>query len=133
MPDALPSEGLPGPSLLGMCGGDFVEVYAAPENAGRFDCVATCFFMDTAHNIIAYMQTIRNTLKVTLLSDLVNPTLVSTPMQIIRRKLEVHSFGCCWSSCGACPSTHWFPKVLLLGCDGGVLQCVKPAGSCEAP
>ena len=64
VPDALPGDGLPGPGLLGMCGGDFVEVYSACDNAGRFDCVATCFFMDTAHNIINYMQTIYHTLKV---------------------------------------------------------------------
>jgi carnosine N-methyltransferase len=64
VPDVLPGEGLPGPGLLGMCGGEFVEVYSAPQRACTYDCVATCFFMDTAHNIIAYMQTIWHTLKV---------------------------------------------------------------------
>ena len=28
-----------------------------------FDCVATVFFIDTAHNVIAYIETIYNILK----------------------------------------------------------------------
>ena len=52
------------PGLLSMCAGDFVEVYSAPEQAASFDCVATCFFFDPAHNILQYMQIIRHILKV---------------------------------------------------------------------
>ena len=47
-----------------MCAGDFVEVYSAQDQAASFDCVATCFFLDTAHNILQYMQIIRHILKV---------------------------------------------------------------------
>ena len=45
IPDAVPTAMLPGPGLLSMTAGDFVEVYAAPAQAGAFDCVATCFFL----------------------------------------------------------------------------------------
>lgn len=34
-----------------------------PQHAGAFDCVTTCFFIDTAHNIIAYIEVIRHVLK----------------------------------------------------------------------
>ena len=45
IPDAVPTAMLPGPGLLSMTAGDFVEVYGAPGQAGAFDCVATCFFL----------------------------------------------------------------------------------------
>ena len=64
MPDVLPADMLRQPGLLSMCAGDFVEVYKAPEHAGDFDCVATCFFIDTAHNILEYMDIIWHVLKV---------------------------------------------------------------------
>jgi carnosine N-methyltransferase len=36
--------------------GEFIEVYSPqPES---WDCITTCFFIDTAHNIIEYIQTI---------------------------------------------------------------------------
>lgn len=58
--------------LMSMAAGSFVDLYgpgenaaADPsaadfrrENAGRFDVVATCFFLDTAHNVLEYLQTI---------------------------------------------------------------------------
>ena len=55
---------------MGACGrmrmsaGDFVEVYSAPSQAQRFDCVVTCFFLDTAHNVIQYLEVIAFVLKV---------------------------------------------------------------------
>ena len=52
------------PGLLSMVAGDFVEVYGKPEQAGTYDCVATCFFIDTAHNILEYLEVIRHVLKV---------------------------------------------------------------------
>ena len=41
------------------------QVYSGPQHAGTYDCVATCFFIDTAHNIIEYLQVIHHVLKVT--------------------------------------------------------------------
>lgn len=44
-----------------MVAGEFVEVYS--KQPGTWDCVVTCFFMDTAHNIIEYIECISNILK----------------------------------------------------------------------
>ncbi|EFH55627.1 hypothetical protein ARALYDRAFT_902264 [Arabidopsis lyrata subsp. lyrata] len=46
-----------------MCGGDFVEVYNESSHAGMWDAVVTCFFIDTAHNVIEYIETISKILK----------------------------------------------------------------------
>ena len=43
-----------------MCAGDFLEVYTEKE---QWDCVATSFFIDTAHNIIEYIERIALILK----------------------------------------------------------------------
>jgi len=63
IPDVCPASLVPGPGLMSMCGGDFVEVYSAPEYRGAFDCVATCFFIDTAHNVLEYLEIIASCLK----------------------------------------------------------------------
>lgn len=39
--------GLPFPSFS-MAAGDFVQTYGAPSQAGAWDAVVTCFFIDTA-------------------------------------------------------------------------------------
>jgi len=44
-----------------MVGGDFVEVYT--KQSESWDCVACSFFLDTAHNIILYLEVIFKTLK----------------------------------------------------------------------
>ncbi|KAE9588936.1 putative S-adenosyl-L-methionine-dependent methyltransferase [Lupinus albus] len=46
-----------------MCGGDFVEVYSDSSQAGAWDAVVTCFFIDTAHNIVEYIEIISKILK----------------------------------------------------------------------
>ncbi|XP_071704262.1 uncharacterized protein [Rutidosis leptorrhynchoides] len=46
-----------------MCGGDFVEVYNDPSQVGAWDAVVTCFFLDTAHNIVEYIEIISRILK----------------------------------------------------------------------
>ncbi|KAL3528201.1 hypothetical protein ACH5RR_012857 [Cinchona calisaya] len=46
-----------------MCGGDFVEVYSDPNHTGAWDAVVTCFFLDTAHNIVEYIEIISRILK----------------------------------------------------------------------
>ncbi|XP_059664823.1 uncharacterized protein LOC132311108 [Cornus florida] len=46
-----------------MCGGDFVEVYSDPSQVGVWDAVVTCFFLDTAHNIVEYIEIISRILK----------------------------------------------------------------------
>lgn len=46
-----------------MCGGDFVEVYSDVSQEASWDAVVTCFFLDTAHNIVEYIEIISKILK----------------------------------------------------------------------
>eukprot|EP01006_Ploeotia_vitrea_P052898 TRINITY_DN67737_c10_g1_i1.p1 TRINITY_DN67737_c10_g1~~TRINITY_DN67737_c10_g1_i1.p1 ORF type:complete len:542 (+),score=14.47 TRINITY_DN67737_c10_g1_i1:69-1694(+) len=41
-----------------MCAGDFLEVYGKPREKSAWNSVVTCFFIDTAHNIFQYVETI---------------------------------------------------------------------------
>ncbi|KAL8153757.1 hypothetical protein V2J09_011517 [Rumex salicifolius] len=62
IPDILPaSAGIT--EGFSMCGGDFVEVYSDPDQGGAWDVVVTCFFIDTAHNVVEYIEVIWNILK----------------------------------------------------------------------
>ncbi|KAM4578796.1 carnosine N-methyltransferase [Fundulus diaphanus] len=58
-PDVNP-QSLPLNTDFSMVAGDFVEVYSEPE---CWDCVATCFFIDTANNVLEYVDTIWKILK----------------------------------------------------------------------
>ncbi|KAF7726246.1 hypothetical protein EC973_008956 [Apophysomyces ossiformis] len=63
IPDVLPSN-LPPTVDFSMVAGDFVEVYGDQEaNHGAWDVVVTCFFIDTAKNILEYMDVIHKVLK----------------------------------------------------------------------
>lgn len=44
-----------------MCAGEFLESYSDQEN--EWDCVLTCFFIDTAPVIIEYIDVIYKILK----------------------------------------------------------------------
>ena len=44
-----------------MVAGEFIEVYA--PQLSEWDCVATCFFIDTANNIFKYIETIYDILQ----------------------------------------------------------------------
>ncbi|XP_077993842.1 carnosine N-methyltransferase-like [Glandiceps talaboti] len=59
VPDVDPSF-LPSSAMFSMAAGDFLEIYTDPES---WDCVATCYFIDTANNILAYIETIYKILK----------------------------------------------------------------------
>lgn len=48
---------------LSMVAGDFTEVYSKPSQHQTWSAVATCFFIDTAHNIVEYLEIIFNLLK----------------------------------------------------------------------
>ncbi|KAG8455258.1 hypothetical protein GDO86_001454 [Hymenochirus boettgeri] len=58
-PDVDPN-GLPPTANFSMTAGDFQEIYS--EN-NYWDCIATCFFIDTAHNVLDYIETIWKILK----------------------------------------------------------------------
>ncbi|GIZ46823.1 hypothetical protein CKM354_000993200 [Cercospora kikuchii] len=48
---------------MSMTSGDFCVLYKKPEYQGVFDAVTTCFFIDTAPNVISYIETIKNCLR----------------------------------------------------------------------
>ncbi|XP_078531909.1 carnosine N-methyltransferase-like [Lissotriton helveticus] len=58
-PDVNPHS-LPSNANFSMTAGDFQEIYT---ECNAWNCIATCFFIDTAHNIIDYIETIWNILK----------------------------------------------------------------------
>lgn len=46
-----------------MTAGDFILSYSTTDQAATFDAVIAVFFIDTAPNLIRYIQTVRNVLK----------------------------------------------------------------------
>jgi hypothetical protein len=42
-----------------MTAGDFCVLYRQPESRDRFNAVTTCFFIDTAPNVINYIETVK--------------------------------------------------------------------------
>jgi carnosine N-methyltransferase len=46
-----------------MCAADFLCVYGDDAHAGQYDAVATVFFLDTAPNLIRYLEVIRRCLR----------------------------------------------------------------------
>lgn len=70
VPDVSPGDWISGDVEFSMCAGDFVEVSVClsfeiagqvykPQKA-EWDIVLTCFFLDTAKNILNYVHTIAN-------------------------------------------------------------------------
>lgn len=47
---------------MNMSAGDFITSYSSSDHAGSFDAVVTMYFIDTAPNVIRYMQTIQHCL-----------------------------------------------------------------------
>ena len=64
-PDVCPSVAAEGggPLRMSMCAGDFVEVYTQDDMHGAFDCVLSCFFLDTAENVLQYLRAIHTALR----------------------------------------------------------------------
>jgi carnosine N-methyltransferase len=46
-----------------MAAGDFSSIYSVDSEAGAWDCVAACFFLDASPNIVEYIQVIHHMLK----------------------------------------------------------------------
>lgn len=63
IPDVLPST-LPQTSEFSMVAGEFCEVYSKAEEKRAWHVVATCFFIDTAKNVIRYLETLNNLLPI---------------------------------------------------------------------
>ncbi|KAG9191563.1 carnosine N-methyltransferase [Alternaria panax] len=54
---------VPASERMSMSTGDFCVVYGRQDYADEFDAVATVFFIDTAPNLIRYIEAVRNCLK----------------------------------------------------------------------
>lgn len=54
---------VPGHERMSMATGDFCVVYSQKAHSASFDAVATIFFLDTAPNLIRYIEAVRNCLK----------------------------------------------------------------------
>jgi len=61
IPDECPCDSLPADCDFSMVAGEFVEVYSSQND--DWDSVITCFFIDTANNIIQYIETIAKIIK----------------------------------------------------------------------
>lgn len=48
---------------MSMSSGDFCVLYKEAEHAASVDAVLTCFFIDTAPNLISYIETVKSCLK----------------------------------------------------------------------
>ncbi|ORX79885.1 N2227-domain-containing protein [Anaeromyces robustus] len=62
IPDVLPGN-IPKNTNFSMVAGDFIEVYKTPSYKEYWDGIVTCFFMDTAKNILEYIELISQILK----------------------------------------------------------------------
>eukprot|EP01119_Soliformovum_irregulare_P017986 TRINITY_DN5435_c0_g1_i1.p1 TRINITY_DN5435_c0_g1~~TRINITY_DN5435_c0_g1_i1.p1 ORF type:complete len:417 (+),score=118.78 TRINITY_DN5435_c0_g1_i1:180-1253(+) len=62
IPDIAPAKNLPPNIEFSMAAGDFTEIYR--NQKGEWDVVVTCFFIDTAKNIVEYIE---------LLSEMIKP------------------------------------------------------------
>eukprot|EP00921_Rhytidocystis_pertsovi_P002717 GHVQ01004635.1.p1 GENE.GHVQ01004635.1~~GHVQ01004635.1.p1 ORF type:complete len:446 (-),score=69.26 GHVQ01004635.1:525-1700(-) len=56
IPDTCPGDWIPPHRDFSMCAGEFVEVYRSQVK--EWDAVLTCFFIDTAKNVLRYIETI---------------------------------------------------------------------------
>ncbi|EEB07960.2 methyltransferase N2227 family protein [Schizosaccharomyces japonicus yFS275] len=63
IPDIVPEKSLNNNPNFTMSAGDFVDVYGSKDCANECDVLATCFFIDTAKNVIDYLEAIANCLK----------------------------------------------------------------------
>ncbi|KAL7422650.1 hypothetical protein Q5752_001941 [Cryptotrichosporon argae] len=63
VPDVVPAAILPADADFSLVAGDFEDVYGAPDQRGQWDAVVTCFFIDTARNVLNYLRIIHGLLR----------------------------------------------------------------------
>lgn len=64
VPDTLPSTMQTSDSVqFSMVAGDFIEVYSRADQKEQWDAIVTCFFMDTANNVLDYLDTMWHAMK----------------------------------------------------------------------
>ena len=102
VPDVCPIDVLGDPEKIdfAMAAGEFIDVFG--QQTKQWNCVVTCFFIDTAHNVMDYMQTINRILKVGGIWVNIGPLLwhyaehdTETQVQISLEELEhlIPQFG----------------------------------------
>ncbi|KAF2860167.1 N2227-domain-containing protein [Piedraia hortae CBS 480.64] len=62
-PAVMPPTSVPFNERMQMVTGDFCSTYRKKENSDAFNAVATCFFIDTAPNLLRYIEAVKNCLK----------------------------------------------------------------------
>ncbi|KAJ3324573.1 hypothetical protein HDV06_006477 [Boothiomyces sp. JEL0866] len=62
-PDVQIYNSFPKTADFSMVAGDFVEVYSEKHQESSWDVIVTCYFMDTAKNLIDYLKVLRYCLK----------------------------------------------------------------------
>jgi carnosine N-methyltransferase len=88
---------------MNMIAGDFVQVYNAKSQIGRWDAIATCFFIDCANNVLEYLEIIHKILKPGGLwinmgpllyhfSDLENENSIEPSYECLRKIIEKIGF-----------------------------------------
>ena len=60
---ALRDRGPNAPGSMSMCAADFLCGYGDEEHAGAYDAVASVFFLDTAPNLVRYLEVIKHCLR----------------------------------------------------------------------
>lgn len=73
-PDVLVTEVLNSDDF-GISVGEFTEIFSDPTEEGKWDGIVTCFFIDTAQNIVQYLKIIYKVLKANGIWINVGPTL----------------------------------------------------------
>jgi len=64
VPDEVPGDAtLPPGACMSMAAGDFAAVYGDLRESGAWDAVVTCFFIDTGHNVVEYLECVANCLR----------------------------------------------------------------------
>lgn len=63
IPDVFPGDTSNGKMDMSMTAGDFLEIYSSEDNNAQWGAVVSAFFIDTAHNIFDYIDTIRYMIK----------------------------------------------------------------------
>jgi carnosine N-methyltransferase len=53
----------PASGEMSMTAGDFLQIYGVPEEEASWDAVVSCFFLDTAKNVVQYIRTFHALLK----------------------------------------------------------------------
>ncbi len=56
-------QGAPGQVNMSVAAGEFLQCYGGADNAGQWDALATCFFIDTAPNVVEYVEAIHAMLR----------------------------------------------------------------------